>query len=102
MGVVKRSVSVEADVWDSLVAEAGKGSVSPLANDAHAHVQRRRQGLATIAAYEAEHGAFTEEELAEADRTLDEAGVVDVNAPPAPRARKRSSPKNAGGSRAAT
>jgi hypothetical protein len=80
MGVVKRSTSVEADVWDGLVAEAGNGSVSPLVDDVRASNRRRRQGLAAIAAYEAEHGAFTEEELAEADRTLDEAGVVDLTA----------------------
>ncbi len=83
MGVVKRSVSFDADVWDGLVAEAGSGPVSPLVNDALVHYLRRQQGLAVVAAYEAEHGAFTEEELAAADRVLDEAGVVDLTAPTA-------------------
>lgn len=94
MGVVKRSVSFDADVWDSLVAEAGSGPVSPLINDALAHYLRRQQGLAAIAAYEAEHGAFTDAELAEADRLLDEAGVVDLTAA-TPKPRKRNTPKKA-------
>jgi hypothetical protein len=92
MGAVKRSVSFDADVWDSLVAEAGSGPVSPLVNDALAHYLRRARGLAAIAAYEAEHGAFSDDELAEADRTLDAAGVVDLTAstpkPPKPAAKK--------------
>ena len=37
-----------------------------------------------MAAYEAEHGAFTAAELAEADRALDVAGVADLTATPAP------------------
>jgi hypothetical protein len=39
---------------------------------------RRQHGLAAVASYEAEHGAFTEVELAEADSVLDAAGVVDL------------------------
>jgi hypothetical protein len=59
MGVVKRSVSIDADLWDELVREAGGGPVSPLINDALAHYLRRQRGLAALAAYEADHGAFT-------------------------------------------
>jgi hypothetical protein len=92
MGVVKRSVSFDADVWDGLVAEAGSGAVSPLVNDALAHYLRRQRGLAAVAAYEAEHGAFSDDELAEADRLLDAAGVVDLTAP-TPTPRKRVAPK---------
>jgi hypothetical protein len=96
MGVVKRSVSFDAEVWDGLVAEAGSGAVSPLVNDALAHYLRRQRGLAAVAAYEAEHGAFTEDELAEADRLLDAAGVVDLTSPtPTPKSRKRAAPKKA-------
>jgi len=80
MSVVKRSVSFDAELWDELVREAGAGPVSPLVNDALAHYLRRQRGLAAVAEYEAEYGAFTEEELAEADRVLDEAGVVDLTA----------------------
>ena len=82
MSVVKRSVSFDAELWEELVREAGAGPVSPLVNDALAHYLRRQRGLAAVADYEAEYGAFTEEELAEADRILDEAGVVDLTATP--------------------
>jgi len=102
MGVVKRSVSFDADVWDGLVAEAGSGPVSPLVNDALVLYLRRQQGLAVVAAYEAEHGAFTDEELAAADRALDEAGVVDLTAPTAPRRRKSTTAKSASRSRGGT
>jgi hypothetical protein len=89
MSVVKRSVSVDAELWDELVREAGPGPVSPLVNDALAHYLRRQRGLAAVAAYEAEHGAFTEAELAAADRILDDAGVVDL-ATTKPKRAKRS------------
>jgi len=80
MRVVKRSVSVDAEIWDDLVREAGPRPVSPLVNDALALYLRRQRGLAAVAAYEAEHGAFTAEELAEADGMLDAAGVADLAA----------------------
>lgn len=85
MSVVKRSVSFDAELWDELVREAGAGPVSPLVNDALAHYLRRQRGLAAVAGYEAEYGAFTEEELAEADRVLDAAGVVDLTAAAKPK-----------------
>jgi len=78
MGVVKRSVSFDAGVWDDVEREVGSGPVSPLVNDALAMYLRRQHGLAAVASYEAEHGAFTEVELAEADSVLDAAGVVDL------------------------
>jgi hypothetical protein len=84
MSVVKRSVSVDAALWDELVAAAGGAAVSPLVNDALAGYLHRRRALAAVAAYEAEHGAFTATELAEADRALDAAGVADLTATPAP------------------
>lgn len=89
MSVVKRSVSFDAKLWDELVREAGAGPVSPLVNDALAYYLRWQRGLAAVAEYEAEYGAFTEEEIAEADRVLDEAGVVDLTATPK---RKRGKP----------
>lgn len=88
--MVKRSVSFDADLWDALVQEAGAGPVSPLVNDALAHYLRRQRGLAAVAAYEAEHGAFSADELADADRALDAAGVVDLAEPPPAPARRRS------------
>ena len=78
MGEVKRSVTFDAALWADLVREAGSGSVSPLVNDAVALYLRRQGGLAAVASYEPERGAFTGEELAEADGRLDAAGVVDL------------------------
>ena len=91
MSVVKRSVSFDAELWDKLVREAGAGPVSPLVNDALAHYLRRQRGLAAVADYESEYGAFTEEELVEADRVLDAAGVVDLAATPKPKRTKSAS-----------
>ena len=71
-------MSFDAGVWDDLEREVGSGPVSPLVNDALALYLRRQRGLAAVAAYEAEHGAFTDAELAEADSVLDAAGVVDL------------------------
>lgn len=96
MSVVKRSVSFDAELWDELVREVGSGPVSPLVNDALAHYLRRQRGLAAVADYQTEHGEFTEEELAEADRLLDAAGVVDLaESPPPPQraARKKRAAK---------
>lgn len=78
MAVVKRSVSFEAEVWSELTAAAGGGAFSPLVNEAVAFYLRRRRGLAAVAAYEAEHGAFTRAELESADRGLDQVGVPDL------------------------
>ena len=91
MSVVKRSVSFDAELWDELARQAGAGPVSPLVNDALAHYLRRQRGLAAVADYEAEFGAFTEEELAEADRVLDAAGVVDLTATAKPKRRRSTS-----------
>jgi len=55
--------------------------VSPLVNDALALYLLRQRGLAAVASYEAEHGAFTDDELDEADGLLDAAGVVDCGPP---------------------
>jgi hypothetical protein len=93
MGVVKRSVSFDAEVWEALAAQAGTGPVSPLVNDALSHYLRRQRGLAAMVAYESEFGAFSDDELAEADRALDAAGVRDLTKPAArrptkPRARR--------------
>lgn len=81
---MKRSVSFEAQVWDELQRTAGSGSVSSLVNDAVRVYLRRQAGLRGVAEFEAEHGALTPGELAEADRALAAAGVV-------PRARRRRS-----------
>jgi hypothetical protein len=100
MGVVKRSVSFDAGVWDDVEREVGSGPVSPLVNDALAMYLRRQRGLAAVASYEADHGAFTETELVEADRALDAAGVVDLRiAGERAKSAKRTSAKKAAASR---
>lgn len=78
MGVVKRSVSFDSGLWDDLQREVGSGPVSPMVNDALALYLRRERGLAAVASYEAEHGLFSDTELAEADRLLNAAGLVDL------------------------
>ncbi len=95
MGVVKRSVSFEAGLWDDLQREVGAGPVSPLVNDALAQYLRRERGLAAIASYEAEHGVFTDAELAEADRLLDAAGLVDLKVTDVPERLKKRRAKKA-------
>jgi hypothetical protein len=82
VAVVKRSVSVDAAVWAAATVEAGTASVSSLVNDALVHYLSRQRGLAAISAYEDEFGPFTDEELSEADRLLDAAGVVDLASKP--------------------
>lgn len=77
MPVVKRALSFDPEVWADLqrLAAEQKIGVSTVVDRALRHELRLNQGLATIAAWEHEHGAFTEHELAEADRLLDQAGV---------------------------
>jgi predicted transcriptional regulator len=77
MTVVKRAVSFDPAVWADLerIAAAEHIGVSTVINRALRHELRLQRGLAAVADWESEHGAFTDEELAEADRILDEAGV---------------------------
>ena len=96
MGVVKRSVSFDAGVWDDLEREVGSGPVSPLVNDALTLYLRRQRGLAAVAAYEAANGEFSDAELVEADGSLDAAGVVDLRTADAPaKPQRRTSAKAA-------
>lgn len=69
----KLAITVAPDVYDALLdAAADDGvSVSAWITDVVRDALAIRRGLAAIAAWEAEHGAFTEEELAEADRRVD-------------------------------
>ena len=100
MGVVKRSVSFEAGVWDDIQREVGTGPVSALVNDALAMYLRRQRGLAAVASYEEESGPFTDAELAEADSLLDAAGVLDLRAADvAGKPRKRAAAKKSAATR---
>lgn len=77
MTVVKRAVSFDPEVWADLerIAEEQHIGVSTVVNRALRHELRIQRGLAAVNEFEAQHGAFTEEELAEADRRLDNARV---------------------------
>lgn len=73
--VVKKSLSFPPEVFEALEAQATADgtTVSALMTRAAEELLRRTRGLAAVADYEAEHGAFTDAELVEADRLLDQA-----------------------------
>lgn len=75
--VVKRSISLPADVFEALqeqAAEEGRTVSAALAEAAGLWLATRR-GLRAVRAWERVHGALTADELATADRELDRAGV---------------------------
>ncbi|MEI6624603.1 MAG: hypothetical protein WCP28_22165 [Actinomycetes bacterium] len=75
--VSKKSHSFDPDLYAELAATAqtlGVSESAALALAAEAWLRKQR-GLAAVAEWEAENGAFTEAELAEADRILDSIGV---------------------------
>jgi CopG-like RHH_1 or ribbon-helix-helix domain, RHH_5 len=75
--VVKRSISLPADVFEALesqAAEEGRTVSAALAEAADLWLATRR-GLRAVRAWERQHGALTAEELAAADLELDRAGV---------------------------
>jgi hypothetical protein len=78
VAVVKRSVSFDEQLLAEVTAEVGQGEVSATVNQALADLLRRRRALAAVAEWEAEHGVFTEDEMAEAHARLDAAGVPDL------------------------
>ena len=65
---IKMAITVDSDVHAGIVAAAEEAglSVSAWMTQAARKELRRLDGLAAMAEYEAEHGAFTEEELADA------------------------------------
>lgn len=73
--VVKKSLSFPTAVFAGLEAEAAEQgtTVSALMTAAAEDLLQRRRGLQAVRDYELEHGALTEDELAEADRVLDTA-----------------------------
>lgn len=68
----KLAITVDAEVHRKVVTAAlAEGvSVSAWMTSAARRALKTRDGLAAVAEWEAEHGAFTEAELAEADRRL--------------------------------
>ena len=75
MAVRKLSVALDDEVASAASASAAKHgqSLSAWLNDAAANALAIEDGLAAVAEWEAEHGAFTSEELAQADAALDRA-----------------------------
>ena len=75
--VMKRSISLPTELFEALGAEATQDgrTVSATLADAASLWLSVRQGLKSVRAWEQENGALTAEELAEADRVLDLAGV---------------------------
>lgn len=74
--VVKRTISVPADVFAAVEAEVGDGeSLSTLFSEGARLLLRRRAGERAIAAYESEHGPISQVSLEQADRLLDGAGL---------------------------
>ena len=74
--VVKRTISVPADVFAAVKAEVTDGeSLSTLFSEGARLLLRQRAGERAIATYESEHGPISQAALDEADRMLDEAGL---------------------------
>jgi hypothetical protein len=74
--VVKRTISVPADVFAAVEAEVTDvESLSTLFSEGARLLLRQRAGVRAIAAYEADHGPISQTALEEADRLLDQAGL---------------------------
>ncbi len=74
------SLSTEsAEVVRKAASDAGM-SVSGWVEQVVGGIARRQAGLRAMDEYEAEHGAFTNEEQEQARRTLRELGLLDVRA----------------------
>ena len=74
--VVKRTISVPADVFAAVEAEVtNQESLSTLFSEGARLLLRQRAGERAIATYESEHGPISQDALDEADRLLDEAGL---------------------------
>jgi hypothetical protein len=75
MAVKKLSIALDGEVAEaaSRAAERAGLSLSAWLNDAAENALAIERGLEAMREWEAEHGAFTDEEVAEADRMLDDA-----------------------------
>ena len=74
MPVRKLSVALEDDVADAASKAAARSgqSLSAWLNNAAEHELAIEEGLEAARAWEADHGALTDDELAAADRILDQ------------------------------
>lgn len=75
VGVKKLSIALDEHVAEAAAASAERRglSLSAWLNQAAQNALAVEDGLAAVAEWEAEHGAFTREELAGADAVLDAA-----------------------------
>jgi hypothetical protein len=75
MGVKKLSIALDERVAEAAAASAERNglSLSAWLNRAAQNALAVEDGLAAVAEWEAEHGAFTAEEIAAADAVLDAA-----------------------------
>jgi hypothetical protein len=75
MGVKKLSIALDERVAEAAAASAERHglSLSAWLNRAAANALAIEDGLAAVAEWEPEHGAFTAEEIAAADAILDAA-----------------------------
>jgi hypothetical protein len=75
MGVKKLSIALDERVAEAAAASAERHglSLSAWLNRAAERALAVEDGLAAVAEWEAEHGAFTAEEIAAADAVLDAA-----------------------------
>ena len=78
MVVEKRTLSFDPEVWAYVDHKARVENTTPSAvvNEALRHRSLIERGLAAMDEWEAEHGPITDDELAEADRLLEEAIAV--------------------------
>lgn len=74
--VVKRTISVPADVFAAVEAEVtDRESLSTLFSEGARLLVRQRAGERATETYESEHGPISQDALDDADRLLDEAGL---------------------------
>ena len=78
VAVEKLSIALEKDVARAAreAAERDGLSLSAWVNEAAREALAIEDGRAAVAEWEAEHGAFTDDETAAADAVLAEAGIV--------------------------
>lgn len=78
MAVEKISIALDASVVEAArkAAERDGMSLSAWINAAADEALAIERGLEAVAEYEREHGVFSAEERAAADRLLDEAGIT--------------------------
>jgi hypothetical protein len=91
VAVKKRSIALDREVADAVVKAAKDEGVSVSAwlSEAARKQLKIHQGLAAIAEWEAEHGAPTAEELAQADAILEKHGLIPRRGARRPRMTRR-------------